>query len=953
MVGASIRPDRGEPMECPSHGAVSNSGSLGNRPKTVTLAVQASDHLNGDVTRRTPSASVKTAIHEIDAPHPLMRKREEKPDKVFHTIRSGLLNTLKLLSSMPDTQGEAESNGTEWESVKDLIFQWETDQPADLDAWLAEHCPTGFIRSEVERLARAAATSGAFLQGGAAEEHLGVTAQHPVYFGRYRVIKELGSGGSGVVYAAYDQSLARQVAIKVLADGMATGSQNRKRLRWDAKAASATSHPNIVTIYDIGNDSGSDYIVMECVEGCPLGELTVTGGLPVSTVLKYSIQIADALAAAHRAGIVHRDLKPNNIMVTGDGVVKILDFGLAKQDNPGAEHTSLPTTIEGHFAGTVAYVSPEQAEGKPVDNRADIFSFGCILFEMLTGKQAFQGKTAVSVVGSILHQPAPFLRQVVPELDERFDTIVQRCLRKQPAERFASMQEVKARLEDLVETGRSAARFSFRPRRALVGWGIAAGLAVLACAGAMRMMSRQVSYVDVPFGQLRVTADAGLTSFPAISPDGKLIAYASDRAGEGSLDLWVQHWELGDAKRVTSNAADEYAPTFDHAGSQLVYRSEQDGGGLYEVSVLGGNPVLVAPQGRDGHFSPDGEWLAYWKGEIGNALLRGSARTYIMPSYGGQISGQPEEFPSGFDVAASPIWSANENRILFLGRKTGEQKGDWWVANLADKSVHRTGIMEKLSSMKVKASFSIRTTFAVPGVWLKDNTVLFTVTNMDATNIWSVHIGPDGTVLDEPRRWTNGTEMELYPDAVTVAAGSVHAVYAALTVTSSIWRFPLTPAGQRSGVPELLTAMYRSGSPSLSLDGGTMVFTIKQPLGESIQLADLGGTLPVASSTVHMGGNTRPVISGDGRTIAWLNNRNGYIMGIKGDEPEVICSHCGQPTYVNFNGTKAIFEASSSASKVEELQLGVRGQTARPLFHIQEVRQWMQAAGRFSPTNAG
>ena len=662
---------------------------------------------------------------------------------------------------MEETRSGAEHGGEEWEIVKELVYQWETEQPKDLDLWLTERCPTPAVRQEVERLARASATSGDFLQGRAANEHFGIAAQHPVRIGRYRVIEELGAGGLGVVYAAYDQALARKVAIKVLADQEADGADRRKRLRWDAKAASVTNHPNIVTIYDFGTDAGFDYIVMECVEGQTLGKLIASGGLPVQTVLEYAIQMAGALDAAHRGGIVHRDLKPNNVMITETGVVKILDFGLAKHDNPGIEHTSLPATIEGHFAGTVAYVSPEQAEGKSVDSRADIFSFGCILFEMLAGKRAFQGNNPVSVLGNILHQHAPELRRLAPHIDERFEPIVQRCLRKEPGERFPSMAEVKTRLAELVETGAPPSRFSYRTRKLWNRWGVAAGITALLAALAMRIAPRQAAPKLEQYEQLRVTTDAGLASFPAVAPEGQLIAYASDRSGDGNLDLWVQHWELSDAKRITFGAADAHSPAFNRTGSELVYRSEQDGGGLYQISAFGGQSVLVAPGGRNGHYSADGRWLAYWKGEVGSRLMRGSARTYIVPAHGGP----PEEFPPGFDMAAYPVWSPTGNSILFLGRKTGEEHGDWWIAKLGDKTIFRTGALERLRG--AKADFSTRTYVPVPAVWLQDHTVLFNATRLDATNIWSVHIKPDGTVLDDPRRWSNGTEVEDYPDAVS------------------------------------------------------------------------------------------------------------------------------------------------------------------------------------------
>jgi Tol biopolymer transport system component/predicted Ser/Thr protein kinase len=845
---------------------------------------------------------------------------------------------------MEEPEDGSQMGSGDWETIKELVFQWEDEQPADLDAWLTERCPTAAIRQETERLVRAAALSGDFMQGRAVEEHFGIAPQHPVHIGRYRVIEEIGTGGLGVVYAAYDHALERKVAIKVLLRESATEPESRKRLRWDAKAACATAHPNIVAIHDFGTDAGRDYIVMECIEGQSLGKLIPEDGLPCQTVLHYALQIADALEAAHRGGIVHRDLKPNNIMVTGEGVAKLLDFGLARNYDPGAEYSSLPATIEGHFAGTAAYVSPEQAEGKPVDARGDIFSFGCILFEMLTGKRAFQGRNTVSILGNVMHQPAPRLRQVAPQLDERFDAIVERCLSKDPAGRFPTIGDVKARLAELVEAGEpSPQQPSHRARKRLVGWGIGAGIAALVALGVTRMASPPPMPAAERFYAARLTAAAGLASFPSISRDGKLVAYASDRAGNGNLNIWMQHWGQADAERLTSDPANETAPAFFPSGDRVLYRSEKDGGGLYSISTLGGAATFVAPKARDGRFSADGHWLAYWKGAIGGAIRRDSARIYVRPLTGGP----QEEFPKGFDSAGHPVWSATGNYIVFLGRKSLNDLPDWWVAGLQDGVAHPTGLLRKFSKMHI--THPARSYLIAPAEWLPDKTVLFAANSFDSTNIWAVRVNTDGSAPDEPKQWTGGTGIEDYPSAVfSTSDGRLRAVFAALTAISAVWRIPLNSEGRQGGRAERLTGDFAgSGAPSLSADGRTLVFSARQPSGETTRLANLGlQTNDTASLVRNTSGGFHSVLSGDGSTLAWLSGATGYAMAVQGGEPRQMCRPCGPPTHLTFDGRSALFEAGDISS---ELVLVVRGQKPRTLFHTRDGVPWLQSSGRFSP----
>ncbi len=343
----------------------------------------------------------------------------------------------------------------------------------------------------------------------------------------YKILEKLGGGGMGVVYRAIDTRLARPVAIKMLAPEALGNPGRKRRFIQEARAASALNHPNIITIYEIDTVGGADFIAMEYVQGKTLYELIGAKGLPVRETLKYAVQIADALAAAHAAGIIHRDLKPPNVMITGaesahPGLVKVLDFGIAKLTDPVETDTAGPTetldiglvrrlarTEEGKVIGTAAYMSPEQAEGKKVDARSDIFSFGSVLYEMLSGHPAFQGTSDLSILSSILRdEPAPAGERSV-EMPPELDALIFRCLRKDPERRFQSAADLKVVLQEisdqkLVEswTGPGSAEWrarittpasgvsSVRPRRRLPrpAWAGILGAAALVLVGVIFRM---------------------------------------------------------------------------------------------------------------------------------------------------------------------------------------------------------------------------------------------------------------------------------------------------------------------------------------------------------------------------------------------------------------------------------------------------------------------------------
>src|SRR5712692_567364 len=523
--------------------------------------------------------------------------------------------------------------------------------------------------------------------------------------GHYRIEEKLGEGGMGVVYRAVDTRLGRPVAIKVLRSEAMYDADRKGRFFQEAKAASALNHPNIITIYDIGTADGMDFIAMEFVPGKTLDRLFGRKGLSIGEALRYGVQIADALAKAHAAGIVHRDLKPGNIMVNVDAQVKVLDFGLAKltEPDPADELTATldrPRTQEGAIIGTVAYMSPEQAEGKKVDARSDIFSFGSVLYETITGHRAFDGETKMSTLAAILNREPQSVSEVTAAVPRDVEKIISRCLRKDPGRRIQTMIDLKVALQELKEesdsgrlsrTDSAVAGASPRPR--FSAFTVATALMVVAAvAGVTWWLSRSSKAPAEHLKLTRLTADSGLTTDPALSPDGKLVAYASDRSGEGNLDIWVQQISDGKARRLTRHEADDREPAFSPDGSSIVFRSEREGGGVYVISTLGneGEERFIAPKGRHPRFSPDGKQVAYTVGAAGSPLgSPGMGSIFVVASTGGP----PRQLATGFVTAAWPVWSPDGKRLLFLGRHEPEGN-NWWVMPLDGGSAVKTGALD-------------------------------------------------------------------------------------------------------------------------------------------------------------------------------------------------------------------------------------------------------------------
>jgi Tol biopolymer transport system component/predicted Ser/Thr protein kinase len=759
--------------------------------------------------------------------------------------------------------------------------------------------------------------------------------------GHYQVLEKLGEGGMGVVYKARDTHLDRFVALKVLPAEKVSDPERRRRFVQEAKAASALNHSNIITIYDIDQAEGIHFISMECVAGKTLADLIGRKGLKLNETLKYAVQIADALAAAHAAGIVHRDLKPANVMVTEKGAVKVLDFGLAKLTEPAPADEFAPTqtlkphTEEGVILGTVAYMSPEQAQGRAVDARSDIFSFGSMLYEMVTGRRAFHGETKLSTLSAILHKEPKPAGEIVEGVPPELDKIVTRCLRKDPDRRIQHLDDVKLALEELKEESDSGkVGQAFQPvlvrRKHLRHW---IGLAVVAmllaaAAGVTWWLTRSPKAAPAPV-LTRLTSDSGLTTDPALSPDGKLLAYASDRSGEGNLDIWVQQVGGGEPMRLTRDPADEHEPAFSPDGTKIAFRSEREGGAIYVVSALGGAARRVAPEGRAAQFSPDGNWIAYWTGFIGGGqLARGNSKTYVVASAGGA----PKQVQPGFAAAAYPVWSPDGNRLLFLGNRDdklpAEESIDWWVSPLEPGPATKTGFLAATRAHQLLRTFQVYPWALVSPAWAPDgHSVIFSARAGDSTNLWRLPISPKTwNVLGPAERLTFGTTLEQQP-AVTAGPAGLRVAFASLIENIDIWSLPIDAnQGKLTGDLQRLTQDAAADiQPALSADGQRMVFLSGPADNQEVWIKDLGSGEQHAL-TFTRSNKYYPLFSPDGSKLSYGSQANGKwnicVVPAAGGAVETVCQQCGIVYTWTSDGKRGVSEYYGGRIGLVELSSG-------------------------------
>jgi serine/threonine protein kinase len=510
--------------------------------------------------------------------------------------------------------------------------------------------------------------------------------------GQYEILAPLGAGGMGEVYRARDPRIGRDVAIKVLPPVFAADSDRLSRFEQEARAAGMLNHPGILTVYDVGHESSMYFLVTELLEGETLRE-KLKSPLPQRKVTDYALQIARALSAAHDKGIIHRDLKPENLFITNDGRVKILDFGLAKltqTEMASGELSKLETggqlSVPGMVLGTMGYMSPEQVRGKSLDARTDIFAFGAILYEMISGKRAFHGESSADTISAILQKEPPELDDSVSPAMKR---IVEHCLEKDPAQRFQSMRDVAFYLETLsgssttVITAHTAAPAPSRSK-AFLPWMLIVLLSMIAAIALYFAFKNQTPQSETSVMRLTVPLEAKQRSLfntygtLAISPDGRSIVYTG--VEDQVMRLYLRNMDTFESKPIPGTEGGR-APFFSPDGKWLGFQTEHS---LKKVQLSGGSPVTLCPVAtpRGASWGDNGTIVFspfYYSGLSKISADGGTPEplTRLDPTSGERNHRWPFVLPGGkaalFTIGVAAGWS--EARIAAVRLDTGERKG--------------------------------------------------------------------------------------------------------------------------------------------------------------------------------------------------------------------------------------------------------------------------------------
>jgi serine/threonine protein kinase/WD40 repeat protein len=786
-----------------------------------------------------------------------------------------------------------------WKKLDTLFHEALELQGEARAVYLAKVCEDDRqMHEEAERLLAAHEREGSFIDSPIYMEDAEQTddglKKSPVgrNIGPYQVIRLLGRGGMGEVYRALDPRLGREVAIKLLPAAFSTDKDRLRRFEQEARAAGMLNHPNILTIYDVGavsqEEGGTPYIVSELLNGKTLGERLREGALPLRRVVDYALQIARGLAAAHEKGIVHRDLKPENLFITKDGRVKILDFGLAKlktaptRINASASTRQSHSTTPGVVMGTIGYMSPEQVRGDEVDHRSDIFAFGAILYEMLTGRRAFRGDSALEVMNAILKEEPPEISESKREVPPAFVHVVRHCLEKSREERFQSMADLAFHLEALLaaEDRETSAAKRAQPRSRRRGWMAVAAVGIALAAAIIIWQTQPSDNVwENPLANAhieRVTDFPGTETNAAISSDGKFIVFLSDR--DGTFDVWLNQVGSGafvnltkgqlaklprEEMRTVGMTADSPGVGFSADASHVWFRVSRPSKGTYDpwdlwlMPTVGGAPRPFLEKAVHAAWSPDGQSVVYHGYTPGDP-------TFVFERNSGKTKQIFIEKPGAH--CHDHIWSP-DGRYIYFVRGFPPNELDLWRIRPDG------GEPERLTHHNSRVGYP---------AFLDNRTLIYSATAEDGSGFWLYAMDVERRI---PHRMTFGVDQFLsVSSAVGPDGRATRLVACVANPTGELWTVPISSQMvDESGVRPFPLPVTRAVAPRfgphylvfLSSKGGAQSLWKNQG-DETVELwrGSEGGVMAPAA------------VSPDGLRICFSIRRQGrnglYVMNADG-----------------------------------------------------------------------
>src|SRR5687768_4971459 len=669
----------------------------------------------------------------------------------------------------------------------------------------------------------------------------------------------------GEVYRARDTRLKRDVAVKMLSRELSGDDEHLERFEREAQLLAAVNHPGIAAIYGIEESAGGRYLVLELVPGETLAERLAAGPLPLDQALEIARQIADALASAHEKGIVHRDLKPGNVMITPEGRVKLLDFGLAKNlPISDASQSRSPTiasaTQAGTILGTLAYMSPEQARGRELDRRTDVWSFGCVFYEMLTARRAFDGATPPDVLVSVLERDPDWgaLPRAVPEPVRH---LLRRCLEKDAGRRLRDAGDARLEIDEALAARKAPRRAASRAPVLIVGAAVVLAAAAFLFLGPGRTAPRSAPSVAK---LTQLTSTEGIEESPAFSPDGGSLAYAAEE--NGARSIFVRPIGGGEEKRLTSGGFDEIQPAWSRDGKSVLFvRSRvagarlepgdvfgQYGGGgdVWSVETATGRETRLVENAFNPSVSPDGTRIAV------DASWAGPRRIWTVDSRGLN----PQQVTTDVSEAVAhlrPRWSPDGKRIVFQNMEStrfdvrlaevGSKELDW-VTNDVARDIHPS--------------------------WSPSGRFLYFSTDRGGgLNLWRIPMSPEGRPTGVAQQVTTGAGQDV--DSAISSDGK-RLAFSILKLNADLWKMPVDPAtGRPTGPAEEVVSTTREDSRgSWSPDGRQIAFNSDRAGEMNVWIVPAGGG-SARPLTQGPGGDFQPTWSRDGATIAFFSSRAG------------------------------------------------------------------------------